>query len=131
MKLSTKGRYGLMAMYRLMESYGDGPQSINNIAEKENLSDSYLEQLFSLLKNAKLVKSTRGVNGGYSLARDPKDIKIGEIIEALEGNMDLSCCQKDVECPKSEECPTRDILDEVQFKIESVLDSMTLEDMKK
>lgn len=120
-----------MAMYRLMESYGDGPQSINNIAEKENLSDSYLEQLFSLLKNAKLVKSTRGVNGGYSLARDPKDIKIGEIIEALEGNMELSCCQKDVECPKSEECPTRDILDEVQFKIESVLDSMTLEDMKK
>ncbi|MFR7349134.1 RrF2 family transcriptional regulator [Peptoniphilus sp.] len=131
MKLSTKGRYGLMAMYRLMESYGDGPQSINNIAEKENLSDSYLEQLFSLLKNAKLVKSTRGVNGGYSLARDPKDIKIGEIIEALEGNMELSCCQKDVVCPKSEECPTRDILDEVQFKIESVLDSMTLEDMKK
>lgn len=131
MKLSTKGRYGLMAMYRLMESYGDGPQSINNIAEKENLSDSYLEQLFSLLKNAKLVKSTRGVNGGYSLARDPKDIKIGEIIEALEGNMELSCCQKDVACPKYEECPTRDILDEVQFKIESVLDSMTLEDMKR
>ena len=131
MKLSTKGRYGLMAMYRLMESYGDGPQSINNIAMKENLSESYLEQLFSLLKKAKLIKSTRGVNGGYSLAKDPKEIKIGEIIEALEGNMELSCCQKDVVCPKSEECPTRDILDVVQFKIENVLDSMTLEDMRK
>ena len=131
MKLSTKGRYGLMAMYRLMESYGEGPQSISNIAMKENLSESYLEQLFSLLKNANLIKSTRGVNGGYSLSKDPKDIKIGEIIEALEGNMELSCCQKDVVCPKSEECPTRDILDVVQFKIENVLDSMTLEDMKK
>lgn len=120
-----------MAMYRLMESYGDGPQSISNIAMKENLSESYLEQLFSLLKKAKLIKSTRGVNGGYSLAKDPKEIKIGEIIEALEGNMELSCCQKDVVCPKSEECPTRDILDVVQFKIENVLDSMTLEDMRK
>lgn len=131
MKLSTKGRYGLMAMYRLMESYGEGPISIRDIAIKENLSESYLEQLFSLLRRAKLIESTRGVNGGYTLSKSPSEIKIGEIIGALEGDMELSCCQKDVLCPKSKECPTRDILDEVQDRIEHVLDSMTLEDMKK
>lgn len=131
MKLSTKGRYGLMAMYNLKENIGKGPRSLKDIAKDENLSESYLEQLFSLLKKAGLVKSTRGAGGGYVLAKDPKDIPIGEIINALEGDISLSCCDlgKNENCGKLSDCATRDILSKLQGKIEGVMESMTLADM--
>ena len=69
MKLSTKGRYGLMAMHRLSINYGKGPISISEIAKEENLSEAYLEQLFTLLKKSDLVKSSRGAKGGYQLKK--------------------------------------------------------------
>lgn len=132
MKLSTKGRYGLMAMYRLKTNYGLGPMSISDIAKEESLSEAYLEQLFTLLKRQKLVKSLRGANGGYELSRDPKNIKIGEILNALEGDMALSCnSMKDrPECRNSGDCPTADILDKLQVKLNEVLNSVTLADME-
>lgn len=129
MKLSTRGRYGLMAMYRLRENYGKGPMSIKAIAEMENLSELYLEQLFISLKKHNLVKSVRGAQGGYLLADDPSNIKIGDIINSLEGEMELSCCAKDVDCVKNTECATKDILEKIQTKVEEVFDSMTLADM--
>lgn len=129
MKLSTRGRYGLMAMYRLRENYGKGPMSIKAIAEMENLSELYLEQLFISLKKHNLVKSVRGAQGGYLLADDPSNIKIGDIINSLEGEMELSCCVKDVDCVKNTECATKDILEKIQTKVEEVFDSMTLADM--
>lgn len=131
MKLSTKGRYGLMAMYNLKENMGKGPISLKDIAKDENLSESYLEQLFSLLKKHGLVESIRGAGGGYILAREPKDIPIGEIINALEGDISLSCCDsgKNANCDKLEGCATRDILYKLQNQIEDVMDQMTLADM--
>lgn len=131
MKLSTKGRYGLMAMYNLKENMGKGPIALKDIARDENLSESYLEQLFTLLRRADLVKSIRGAGGGYVLARDPKNIAIGEIINALEGDLSLSCCDlgKKPDCNKQEECATRDILSKLQDQIEGVMESMTLADM--
>lgn len=131
MKLSTKGRYGLMAMYNLKENMGKGPIALKDIAKDENLSESYLEQLFTLLRRADLVKSIRGAGGGYVLARDPKNIAIGEIINALEGDLSLSCCDlgKKFACNKQEECATRDILSKLQGQIEGVMESMTLADM--
>lgn len=131
MKLSTKGRYGLMAMYNLKENMGKGPIALKDIARDENLSESYLEQLFTLLRRADLVKSIRGAGGGYVLARDPKNIAIGEIINALEGDLSLSCCDlgKKSYCNKQEECATRDILSKLQGQIEGVMESMTLADM--
>lgn len=131
MKLSTKGRYGLMAMYRLAQNYGGGPMSLKEIASQENLSEAYLEQLFSLLKKAKLVESIRGAGGGYLLARSPKEIPIGEVINALEGDLGLSCCSVKArpDCEKYGECATRDILEELQYRMEAVMDSMTLADM--
>lgn len=131
MKLSTKGRYGLMAMYNLKENEGKGPIALKDIAKEENLSESYLEQLFSLLKKAGLVKSIRGAGGGYILSRAPKDIAIGEIINALEGDISLSCCDlgKNVNCTKLKDCATRDILSKLQGQIEDVMESMTLADM--
>ena len=131
MKLSTKGRYGLMAMYRLKLNYGQGPMAISDIARIEGLSEAYLEQLFTLLKKNNLVNSIRGAGGGYELARDPDEIKIGQILNALEGDMALSCSSMNnkPECRNGDACATRNILDKLQIKMEKLLDSMSLSDM--
>lgn len=131
MKLSTKGRYGLMAMYRLKLNYGNGPIPISDIAKLEQLSEAYLEQLFTLLKKNDLVVSVRGAGGGYELSRDPKNIKIGQILNALEGDMALSCSSMNTkpECRNGETCATKGILDKLQVEMEKVLDSMSLADM--
>ncbi|MDQ0508930.1 Cysteine metabolism repressor [Aedoeadaptatus ivorii] len=132
MKLSTRGRYGLMAMYHLAENYGEGPLSVNYIAEAEDLSVAYLEQLFSRLKTRKLVKSIRGAQGGYVLARPPEEIAIGDVISALEGEMSFSCCsaEDEISCERGEACSAKSILDRIQAQVDSVLDSMTLADMR-
>ncbi len=131
MKLSTKGRYGLMAMYRLSKNKSDRPMSLKDIADIENLSEAYLEQLFSLLKKNGLVISVRGAGGGYQLAKPAKEIPIGDIINALEGEIKLSCCDsgKRIECSKVNGCATKDILQKLQSKMEEVMDSLTLADM--
>lgn len=131
MKLSTKGRYGLMAMHRLSLNYGKGPVSLKFIAKEENLSEAYLEQLFSILKKNKLIESIRGAQGGYLLSRPPEKIKIGEILTALEGELELACCSgKDVtECDKELNCATKNVLDKLQTELEGVFNSLTLADM--
>ncbi len=132
MKLSTKGRYGLMAMYRLMIENDSGPISLKSIASVENLSEAYLEQLFASLKKNDLVKSVRGAQGGYMLSRDPEDISIGEIIRALEGDVKLSeCCNIEdaIVCDRSDNCPTKNVLTILQDKIDHVIDSISLADM--
>lgn len=86
MKLSTKGRYGVIAMYDLAMHAGDKePISIKNVAERQEISEHYLEQLMGQLRKAGLVKSTRGAQGGYFLARSPKDVTVGDIIRVMEG----------------------------------------------
>ncbi|WBW50324.1 Rrf2 family transcriptional regulator [Peptoniphilus equinus] len=133
MKLSTKGRYGLMAMHRLAQNYGKGPLAVREIARDENLSEAYLEQLFSLLKKAKLVTSIRGAKGGYTLTKSPEEIKIGSILNALEGDIALSCSSKSSECRGEDcmgSCATKSILDNLQAKLDGVLDSVTLADME-
>ena len=96
MKLSTKGRYGLRAAVALAMYAKDEPVSISTIAAREELSESYLEQLFAKLKKAGLVHSIRGTNGGYQLSRPAEDISVGDVLRALEGNMVI------VDCPDSE-----------------------------
>lgn len=100
MKLSTRSRYGLRAMLVLAMHQGDEPVMTKEIAEKQNLPSTYLEQLMLTLRKAGLVISTRGAKGGYILGRDPKDISLAQIIIALEGTLDIadcsdvpSCCQ--------------------------------------
>ena len=79
MKLSTKGTYGLRAILDVAENQNIGPVSISSIADRQNLSENYLEQLMSKLKKAGLIASVRGAQGGYTLSRDPADINVGEI----------------------------------------------------
>ncbi len=93
MKLSTKGRYGLRAMVDIAVYSQDSPVPISAIAERQNISVSYLEQLLPKLKKAGIIKSIRGAQGGYMLDKDPKDISAGDILRTLEGrsNTDRLC----------------------------------------
>ena len=92
MKLSTRGRYGIHAMYDLAMNAQNGPQSIKAIAEREGMPEAYLEQLIAVLKREKLVTSTRGAQGGYMLARSPAEITVGDVLRALEGGLNLVEC---------------------------------------
>ena len=99
MKISTKGRYGLKAMFELACRYGETPVSILAIAEAQGISEHYLEQLFKKLRKAGVVQSLRGAQGGYALARPPEEITIGEILRAFEGTVaPVSCAETEVSC---------------------------------
>ncbi|MDD4691459.1 MAG: Rrf2 family transcriptional regulator [Eubacterium aggregans] len=132
MRLSTKGRYGVLAMYELARRYGDGPISIKEIAAIQDFSNAYMEQLFSALKKSGLIKSLRGARGGYQLSRPPAEITVGQIIDALEGPIELAECVGGPEgfvCKKSADCVTRGLWMEVQDSIRGIIDHRTLEDL--
>ncbi|MCT4565404.1 MAG: Rrf2 family transcriptional regulator [Maledivibacter sp.] len=132
MKLSTKGRYGLKAMFELALSYGEGPTPLNNIAQKQNLSLHYLEQLFATLRKAGLVKSIRGAQGGYILADKPENITVGNVLRTLEGPIAPSDCvieDEESECSRLGHCVTRTIWGRIKDSIDEVIDSITLQDM--
>lgn len=132
MKLSTKGEYGLRAMFDLAQRYGEGPISLKSIAERQDISEHYLEQLVAGLRKAGLVKSVRGAQGGYTLAREPAEIKVGDIIRVLEGPIAPMDCVSEEEnelCERAGTCITRGIWEKVRDSITEVLDSITLEDM--
>ncbi|MGC7873673.1 RrF2 family transcriptional regulator [Desulfosporosinus sp. SYSU MS00001] len=132
MKLSTKGRYGVRAMFDLAQHMGEGPVSLKSISERQGISEHYLEQLIAGLRKAGLVKSVRGAQGGYLLGREPDKIKVGDIIRVLEGPIAPTECvsEEDPECcTKAEYCITRTIWERVRDSIAEVLDSITLETM--
>lgn len=131
MKLSTRGRYGLKAMFQLALHYGDGPIPLNQIAEKQGLSENYLEQLFSTLKKEGLLNSVRGAQGGYMLSRKPEEITVGNILRALEGNMAPADCVMDdnSDCSRDDSCVTRLVWIKIKDSIDEVIDSITLQDM--
>jgi Rrf2 family protein len=131
MILSTKGRYGLKMMYEFALNYGKGPMSLKDVAQKQQLSETYLEQLIAHLKKAGLVTSVRGAQGGYELIRKPDEITVGEIIRVLEGPLAPSECVMDdePECTKAEYCVTRLIWEKIRDSINNVVDSITLNDM--
>lgn len=130
MMLSTRGRYGIHAMYDLAVHYGDGPQSIKQIAERQSVPEAYLEQLFALLKKAKLVISNRGAMGGYRLAHQPEEITVGQVLRALEGGLNLvDCVTEEESCGKSCACPSRVVWLKLQKGLNDVADGITLKDM--
>lgn len=120
MKLSTKGRYGVTLMIDLAMYQGEGPISLKSVAEREDLSEHYLEQLIAPLRNAGLVRSIRGAYGGYVLAKSPKEITVGDVIRVLEGPITV------VEDPADE---LNFLWEQVRDAINRVLDSVTLADM--
>ncbi|MHB1418147.1 MAG: RrF2 family transcriptional regulator [Bacillota bacterium] len=132
MKLSTRGEYGLRAMFDLSQHHGEGAISLKSIAERQGISEHYLEQLAASLRKAGLVRSVRGAQGGYFLAREPGEITVGDIIRVLEGPIAPMDCVNEEEkdhCIRAGSCITRGIWERVRDSITEVLDSITLEDM--
>ncbi len=129
MKLSTKGRYGVKAMMDLAVHYGEIPTSIKSISERQGISEYYLEQLFSPLRKAKLIKSIRGAQGGYILNRLPKEITILEIMNILEGPVEISDCLNKEDCNHIDACATRVLWQKISDSINNVMAGITLGDM--
>lgn len=132
LRLSTKARYGLRATIDLAKYYGEGPVMARAIAEEEGISENYLEQIMDPLKKRGIVRSVRGARGGFVLTRHPKEIKVKEIIDALEGPIILVDCLYDsLLCERSKNCIARLFWEKLRDNIAEFLDSWTLEDILK
>lgn len=132
MKLSTKGRYGVMAMLDLALHNSEGQISLKSIAERQDISENYLEQLFALLRKSGLVKSIRGSMGGYNLAESSDKITVGAILRSLEGSLAPVDCVVEGEpasCDRSDCCVTKIVWQKIRDSINDVVDSITLHDM--
>lgn len=134
MKFSTRARYGMRAMLELALNYGASePMPLFQIAEKQLISEGYLEQMMTVLRKGGLVRSVRGAQGGYLLSREPARIIAGEIVRCLEGPLGPTDCvsEEDPEtCVRSEYCVTRLLWERVRESMASVLDGTTLEDLR-
>lgn len=125
MKISTKGRYGLTIMIELAKHHGEGPIPLRQIAAEKDLSEAYLEQLVSPLRNAGLVKSVRGAYGGYMLAHKPAEISAADVVKVLEGPIQI------VEGIENEEAAQRELWIRIRDAVKTVLDTTSLEDLAK
>ena len=133
MKFSSRARYGLRAMIALAQGYRRGPISLAEIAESEDISLSYLEQLMAILRKASLVEGTRGAHGGYQLTADPVSITAGQVVRALEGPLaPTECVSEGGEsgyCRRETVCPSKPLWEQVRNSIAQVLDTTTLADL--
>jgi len=134
MKLTTKGRYAVMAMADLALFKDNGPTSLSDISLRQNISLPYLEQIFIKLKDKNLVKSTRGSKGGYVLEKPANDIKISNIISAVDEEVKMLNCKKESKkgCNnKTTKCITHNLWDQLDQHINSFFDKVKLQDLIK
>ncbi|NPV93133.1 MAG: Rrf2 family transcriptional regulator [Firmicutes bacterium] len=133
MKFSTRSRYSLRAMVDLALNYSKGePIPLVQVAERQGLSEGYLEQLMTFLRRGGLVRSVRGAQGGYTLSREPSKITAGDVIRCLEGPLSPTDCvnEDDPEhCSRADTCVTRILWERVREAVAEVLDQTTLEDL--
>jgi Rrf2 family cysteine metabolism transcriptional repressor len=130
MKLSTRTRYGIRAIFELAQYEGQRPLQLRAIAERQDISVKYLEQLMGVLRSAGIVRSVRGSKGGYALARPPEQIKLSEVFHCLEGPVTTTECVEDEDyCKRSADCAAREVWVAVEAAINQVLDAITLADM--
>lgn len=132
MKLSTKGRYGLRALVDLAVHSEKEAVSISSIAQRQRISESYLEQLAGKLKKAGLIVSTRGAGGGYRLAKPAAEISVGDVLRALEGNLEAVECQglkPEGECEGAGSCVVKYVWKQINESISETVDNIWLEDL--
>lgn len=129
MRLTTKGRYAVTAMLDLAIHHGDKPTVLADIARRQGISLSYLEQLFAPLRRQALVVSVRGPGGGYRLARDPERIFIGEVIAAVDEQMDATRCGGDRDCQARGACLTHQLWEDLSDHIRGYLHGVSLKDL--
>lgn len=133
LKLSTKGQYGVRAMFELAKNYEHGPLTIKEIAKRQGVSVSYLEQLLNKLRKAKLIISQKGPGGGYIINKKPEEISVGMILSTLEGPVAITHCLDPAAkgCKRIEGCVTRLLWKSLGEKIEDFLDTIHLNDLVK
>lgn len=131
MKISTKGRYALRLMLDIARYGEEGPVRVKEIAKRQEISVKYLEQIISILAKAGYVRSTRGPQGGYRLAKAPKEYTVGQILKLTEGNLSPVECiaTPENECNRAQDCVTVRIWQELSDAIEAVVEKYTLEDL--
>lgn len=127
MQLTTKGRYAVTAMLDLASNNTGKPITLDIISQRQNISLSYLEQLFAKLRQAGLVKSIRGPGGGYLLDTVAKDITLTQIIEAVDENIDLRRCRGMTNCNNGKQCISHQLWCDVSTQIRTFLNSKTLQ----
>lgn len=132
LRLSTKGQYGVRAMFEIANGYSRGPITIKEISERQDVSVAYLEQILNKLRKAGLIGSVKGPGGGYVLSKDPCSISIGAILRELEGPVAITSCLDPKEgCMRVDGCVTHLLWKSLGENIEAFLDAMTLQDLLK
>ena len=128
MKISTKGRYALRMLIDLAEHEGDGFIALKDIAERQNISKKYLEQIVPILSRSGILRTNRGSQGGYALAKEPEHVTVGEILRLTEGSLSpVACLDGDpAQCPRSVDCPTLPVWQGLNRVINEYLDGITL-----
>lgn len=130
MKISTKGRYGLRLMTDLAVYYDQGLIPLKEIAARQEISEKYLEQIMMQLNRSGLVRSVRGAQGGYRLAKPPEDITAGAVLRVLEGSLcPVDCVDGTAACPRVARCATVGLWSRLKEAVESVVDHTTLADL--
>lgn len=129
MRISTKGRYGLRAMMDMAVFSNGGHVTLSSIAERQNISVNYLEQLFSVLRKAGMIKSIKGAQGGYALAAKPSEISIGSILRSLEGDLSVVDIKESEYKNTIQICLKEMVWDKMNQYLNDVVDSITLEDL--
>ncbi|MEX2365081.1 MAG: Fe-S cluster assembly transcriptional regulator IscR [Pseudohongiellaceae bacterium] len=129
MRLTTKGRYAVTAMLDLSINAKSGPVSLGDISRRQDISLSYLEQLFAKLRRKKLVSSVRGPGGGYRLGRDGESIHVAEIIDAVSESLDSTKCQGKGDCQNGEICLTHHLWEDLSDQIHNFLSNISLADL--
>jgi Rrf2 family protein len=132
MRVSSRGEYGLRALIDLTQHYGQGPVTSADIARRQMIPLNYLNQLLLILRNAGLIRSTRGPGGGHELARPPESITMGEVLDVLEGPRSPASCvntKNPAECDLADQCALRPVWDQIRLETERILESRTLLDL--
>ena len=129
MRLTTKGRYAVTAMLDLALNQDQGPISLADIAQRQDISLSYLEQLFSRLRKQALVSSVRGPGGGYTLGRDALSIDIAQVITAVDESLDTTACGGTGKCHGDQPCLTHALWQDLSNSIHDYLSSISLQDV--
>lgn len=133
-RVSTKGRYALRAMVDLATHGGNGPVARRDIAERQDISADYVAQLFRPLQEAGLVEGVKGPGGGYRLTRHPSEIRVRDVVEAVEGPVALAPCEEPEHhgcCPHADHCATQVLWKQLSATVRGMLDSYTLQDLGK
>jgi Rrf2 family iron-sulfur cluster assembly transcriptional regulator len=127
MRLTTKGRYAVTAMLDIALNQQCGPVSVTEVAERQNISAAYLEQLFGKLKRSGLLRSVRGPGGGYELCRPLSAISVSDIISAVGEGVDATRCQGTADCQDGATCLTHELWTALSDEIDGFLSAITLE----